>query len=88
MEQRGAGRSTDGPQRVPFCSVHKFFTTFEKTTTMAIKLILPATNYATPPLRRPLPPAPAHSPAAAKKTERESEKGRETANKITHAMAK
>lgn len=52
VEWRGEERvCSDGPQRVPFCSVHKFFTTFEKSATMAIKLILPATNYATPPCR-------------------------------------
>lgn len=63
--RRGEERvCSDGPQRVPFCSVHKFFTTFEKSATMAIKLILPATNYATPPCRTA--PSPV-SPAAAKK---------------------
>lgn len=69
----------DGPQRVPFCSVHKFFTTFEKSATMAIKLILPATNYATPPCRT-TPPPPLHTHLQQRKRD---EKGRETANKIT-----
>lgn len=81
--RRGEERvCSDGPQRVPFCSVHKFFTTFEKSATMAIKLILPATNYATPPCRT----APLTRLTCS--CEKETKKGRETANKITHAMAK
>lgn len=83
IERRGEERvCSDGPQRVPFCSVHKFFTTFEKSATMAIKLILPATNYATPPCRT----APLTRLTCS--SEKETKKGRETANKITHAMAK